>query len=172
MSPGAKDLIPSQKTPRSSDVDPRANPIYRSDDENMVFYKSGSSGQDDSGLLTPSDILFTDRDGNDIFSYKNSSESPNVDSLNHDEKTSILGTALTSPAKLNPRHSQISRVSSESDSLSEFTGAALQKSPLSANLTPAERASLTRPQMVTKEILFSERAYVNDLREVIEVSES
>ena len=134
------------------------------DDADMVFMRS--TKQNDSDLLRKtSDGIFNGSD--------------NIKDLLKAEKSDLSDGHLTQSLLVNGSGSpnRYSRSSRESfgSTCSEGhleLGKLTSSSPLPKlfeSLSPAERASMTRPEIVAQEILVTERIYVRDLQEVIEV---
>lgn len=129
----------------------------------MVFMRSAKHSESDlmrktsDGIFNVSDLLKADR-------------SESADGQANQPTSSLLVNGSSSPR----RHSRSSRESSGSTCSEGHLeiGKSVSSSPLPKlfeSLSPAERASMTRPQIVAQEILVTERIYVRDLQEVIEV---
>lgn len=133
------------------------------DDADMVFMRS--TKHSDSDLLQQtSDGIFNGSDIKDLLKAEKSELSDG-----HSNQ-SLLVNGSGSPN----RYSRSSRESSGSTCSEGHLelGKLTSSSPLPKlfeSLSPAERSSMTRPQIVAQEILVTERIYVRDLQEVIEV---
>ena len=133
----------------------------------MVFMRSAKHSDSDL-LQKPSDGIFNGSDIKDLLKAEKSEGTEG-----HVNQSSLLVNGSAS----SNRHSRSSRESCGS-SCSEGhleLGKSVSSSPLPKlfeSLSPAERASMTRTQIVAQEILVTERIYVRDLQEVIEVWKS
>ena len=134
------------------------------DDADMVFMRSTKHSDSDLMQQT-SDGIFNGSDIKDLLKAEKSELSNG-----HSNQSSLLVNGSSSPN----RYSRSSRESSGSTCSEGHLelGKLTSSSPLPKlfeSLSPAERASMTRPQIVAQEILVTERLYVRDLQEVIEV---
>lgn len=136
--------------------------IFDCEDADMVLVRSSKQSEPDL-LRKTSDGIFNGSDIKEILKAdQGDDQAPHT--------TSLLVNGSSSPK----RHSRSSRESSGStcsESHLELSKS-ICSSPLPKlfeSLSPAERASMTRPQIVAQEIVVTERIYVRDLQEVIEV---
>ncbi|XP_065051691.1 uncharacterized protein LOC135681251 isoform X2 [Rhopilema esculentum] len=130
----------------------------------MVFMNS-TKNNETAVIPNTSEGIFTDSDIHDIL--KPSKSDPGNKNTS---SPALLVNGSTSPKRLS-RSSRESVGSSCSEGQLELNKSSSSLSPLPKlleSLSPAERASMTRPQIVAQEILITERIYVRDLQEVIE----
>eukprot|EP00794_Sanderia_malayensis_P017600 gene17600-19353_t len=175
----------------SCSVSPRVSTRHDSDNADMVF-ASSSSGSPTKHMTTEQLVFAANHTEeithNDIFRptrKTSASNNNNPHSTHNDKKSSSTSTKSLSNGTVSPkRNSRTNRESIASvnrdshhaadtlgNSRSNGSSSSSALSPLPKlleSLSPAERASMTRPQIVAQEILVTERTYVRDLQDVIE----
>ena len=140
-----------------------------SEDADMV-YVSSPKHNDPNVIRNTSEVLFTDSDIQDILKPGRASL---ANGRKDNSSSSSLVNGTSSPTRINkPSRESTGSLCSEGNlelSKSRSSSCLSPLPKLLESLSPAERASMTRPQIISQEILVTERIYVRDLQEVIEV---